>query len=84
MNEKHLDHVEKWDSTLKELAEAIASMRYDKVHEFLQYFSKCFAEQHAGKSGKPQLTLHLKIVHAMIEGAGQSIWNAWNVCKKCE
>ena len=45
---KHPTRVEGWNGTLEDLAEAIGSMRYDKVAEFVGYFAR-HAESEAEK-----------------------------------
>ncbi len=79
---KHPVSVEGHDS-LEELANAIGTMRYDKVAEFLGYLTQ-YVKNEAEKdlaSGKTKLSTKLYLASEALSRAQEEIDSAWKICK---
>ena len=80
---KHPSHVPGWDGSLKELAINVASMRYDKVAEFLKYFAQEINKQAKGDLEKSRAQLGgklLRVSFALNSIVGE-FNNIWRLCK---
>lgn len=80
---QHPLEVEGYGGSLKELAYAIGSMRYDKVAEFLGEFAKEFERQHEGDKakGRAQLAVLLKTVSEELELTQKQMEKIWKLCE---
>ena len=75
--------VEGYSGSLKELAHAIGSMRYDKVAEFLAEFTKELEQQSEGdaKRGHAQLAALLKSTSEQIGMTQVQMEKIWKLCE---
>lgn len=80
---KHPLDISKYDGTLDELARDIATLRYDKLAEFLSDLSDCIeADSYADtKRGYVQLGNSLHSLSMKLDSAEFEGWNAWGICK---
>jgi NADH dehydrogenase FAD-containing subunit len=81
--EKHKDHVEKYDGTIKELAEDIGDLRYDTLVEFLGHLSSKLKNDGIKdfNGGRENLADSLRIASVRIDFANQSVKEAWRISK---
>ena len=68
---------------LKELAEKIENLRYDKTQEFLEHLSKAFKKRSESdyKAGRVVLSNMLSRTHDQLRDAAYEMRNAWYICK---
>ncbi len=79
---KHKDIVEKYDGTLKDLAEDVGNLRYDALNEFLEYFSeKIHRDGEEDKTaGRTKLGEALEDSSKNLSNARKDIGKAWDIC----
>lgn len=80
---KHPLSVEGYDGSLRELAQAIGKMRYDRVAEFLGEFAEEFERQHEGDKakGRARLAVLLKTVSEELELTQKQVEKIWHLCE---
>jgi hypothetical protein len=81
---KHLETIEKYDGTLKELARDIANLRYDALATLLEEISTALKEDSISdkKRNRLRLSLSLSVASIEVSHAANAIKDAWEICKK--
>jgi len=81
--EDHPETVEKYDGNLKELAEDIGDLRYDKLAEFLNQLEiKIYDDAYNDFNGKRlKLSGFLLDASILISDLKNKIREAWHICK---
>lgn len=82
-NPKHPTHVDGYHGSLEALANAVGSMRYDKLAEFLDYLAGNVQQQaqHDAEAGKTRLSTKLNQVVKHLYEAQEDTDSAWKICK---
>jgi hypothetical protein len=79
----HPAHVPGWDGSMQDLADAVASMRYDKLQEFLSCLAfRILADGDAdAKRNRKKLAAALHAAGAALRCSSANIKNAWLISK---
>jgi len=80
---KHLDYVEGFEGTLKDLASKVGKMRYDRVEQFLEALAADIESQaDADKErGRSQLSEVLYRTAENLRQGKTDMAKAWKICK---
>lgn len=79
----HLDHVQKYDGSLAELAEDIGNLRYDALADFLRALSDKIASDGAKDYARNRVKLaaHLQHCAEKVHEAAIDCDQAWRICE---
>lgn len=82
MGPGHPDHVEGWQGSIEDLAIAIASMRYDRVADFLGYLTGELMRQSSGdmKRGRNRLSTLLYKCASKMSETRHTMDQVWKLC----
>ena len=81
---KHPIDIANYDGSLEDLAREIATLRYDKLAEFLCDLSDCIEADGKADTARGYVQLG-EILHQLsmkIDSAEFGTWEAWGICKK--
>jgi len=80
---KHPHTLPYHDGDLKELAQEIGNLQYDKLAEFLYHLESDLEKQseNDARKGRVQLSNTLREVHLNIQLAIKPLEKAWRICK---
>lgn len=79
----HPDHVEGWNGTLEELAQAIGNMRYDTIAQFIDLLSNDIRRQSGDdwKRGRRRLSIRLNQTAHDLSLVKYGFSAAWKICE---
>lgn len=80
----HKDNIEKYDGSLKQLAEDLGNLKYDALADFLHLLAdKINQDSLTDKAnGRKKLAIHLFGCGRKLKDAALDIDKAWDICKR--